>query len=110
MIYVGVDVFQDKTATVGSIIGKLGMAGVWKGLGPRIVMIGTLTALQWFIYDAVKVTLCLCILYCSSHLMFSDETCLVSYIFTGVLKTSGLFIAGNRKAREVPSSILGQGW
>ncbi|KOB67775.1 Phosphate transport protein [Operophtera brumata] len=45
---------QDKTATVGSIIGKLGMAGVWKGLGPRIVMIGTLTALQWFIYDAVK--------------------------------------------------------
>lgn len=48
---------QDKTATVGSIIGKLGMAGVWKGLGPRIVMIGTLTALQWFIYDAVKVWL-----------------------------------------------------
>ena len=48
---------QDKTATVGSIIGKLGWAGVWKGLGPRIVMIGTLTALQWFIYDAVKVWL-----------------------------------------------------
>lgn len=31
------------------------MSGMWKGLGPRIVMIGTLTALQWFIYDAVKV-------------------------------------------------------
>lgn len=28
---------------------------MWKGLGPRIVMIGTLTALQWFIYDTVKV-------------------------------------------------------
>ena len=31
------------------------MAGLWGGLGPRIIMIGTLTALQWFIYDAVKV-------------------------------------------------------
>lgn len=33
------------------------MKGLWKGLTPRIIMIGTLTALQWFIYDAVKVTL-----------------------------------------------------
>jgi solute carrier family 25 phosphate transporter 3 len=30
-------------------------AGLWKGLFPRIIMIGTLTALQWFIYDGVKV-------------------------------------------------------
>jgi solute carrier family 25 phosphate transporter 3 len=30
---------------------------MWKGLFPRIIMIGTLTALQWFIYDAVKVWL-----------------------------------------------------
>ena len=30
---------------------------MWKGLVPRIVMIGTLTALQWFIYDSVKVAL-----------------------------------------------------
>lgn len=29
--------------------------GVWKGLFARIIMIGTLTALQWFIYDSVKV-------------------------------------------------------
>merc|ERR1712142_42873 len=36
---------------------ELGMAGLWKGLGPRIIMIGTLTALQWFIYDSVKVAL-----------------------------------------------------
>jgi len=35
----------------------LGFGGMWKGLGPRIVMIGTLTALQWFIYDTVKVVL-----------------------------------------------------
>jgi len=32
-------------------------AGLWGGLVPRIVMIGTLTAAQWFIYDAVKVFL-----------------------------------------------------
>merc|ERR1712071_302575 len=35
----------------------LGFSGLWKGLTPRIVMIGTLTALQWFIYDGVKVAL-----------------------------------------------------
>jgi len=34
---------------------ELGLAGMWKGLFPRIIMIGTLTALQWFIYDSVKV-------------------------------------------------------
>jgi solute carrier family 25 phosphate transporter 3 len=33
-----------------------GFAGLWKGFGPRVFMIGTLTGLQWFIYDTVKVT------------------------------------------------------
>lgn len=32
-----------------------GFNGLWKGFGPRVFMIGTLTALQWFIYDSVKV-------------------------------------------------------
>lgn len=36
---------------------ELGFKGCWAGLGPRIIMIGTLTALQWFIYDGVKVAL-----------------------------------------------------
>lgn len=31
------------------------VSAMWKGLFPRIIMIGTLTALQWFIYDSVKV-------------------------------------------------------
>lgn len=31
--------------------------GLWKGLVPRIIMIGTLTGLQWFIYDGAKVYL-----------------------------------------------------
>lgn len=38
-----------------AIARQLGWAGLWKGLFPRIIMIGTLTALQWFIYDTVKV-------------------------------------------------------
>ena len=36
---------------------KLFFSGLWKGLFARIIMIGTLTALQWFIYDGVKVAL-----------------------------------------------------
>merc|ERR1712200_279025 len=44
-------------ATLGSGVKDLGFAGLWGGLGPRIIMIGTLTALQWFIYDADKVQL-----------------------------------------------------
>jgi len=44
-------------ATLGSSAKDLGFKGLWGGLGPRIIMIGTLTALQWFIYDAVKVQL-----------------------------------------------------
>lgn len=46
---------QDKGSGVVAVAQKLGMAGLWRGLGPRIIMIGTLTALQWFIYDSVKV-------------------------------------------------------
>ena len=42
-------------ATIGSAAKALGFKGMWAGLGPRIIMIGTLTALQWFIYDGVKV-------------------------------------------------------
>jgi len=44
-----------KGSTVGSAAKALGFKGCWAGLGPRIIMIGTLTAAQWFIYDGVKV-------------------------------------------------------
>jgi len=44
-------------ASAGQVVKDLGWAGCWKGLGARIIMIGTLTALQWFIYDSVKVAL-----------------------------------------------------
>lgn len=32
----------------------IGFAGLWSGFGPRVVMIGTLTGLQWFLYGAYK--------------------------------------------------------
>ncbi|KAI7877401.1 mitochondrial carrier [Lichtheimia hyalospora FSU 10163] len=44
-----------KQMSVTDIAKDLGWKGVWRGLGPRIVMIGTLTALQWLIYDTFKV-------------------------------------------------------
>jgi len=48
---------KDPTAKLVPTFMSLGMIGMWKGLVPRIIMIGTLTALQWFIYDSVKVVL-----------------------------------------------------
>ncbi|CAJ0630027.1 586_t:CDS:2 [Entrophospora sp. SA101] len=42
-------------ALTGRILKDLGFLGVWRGLGTRVIMIGTLTALQWLIYDYVKV-------------------------------------------------------
>jgi len=46
---------KEKGSTAAGIVKRLGFAGLWKGLTPRIIMIGTLTALQWFIYDSFKV-------------------------------------------------------
>lgn len=46
-----------KGSGIGDAARALGFKGMWAGLGPRIIMIGTLTALQWFIYDGVKVQL-----------------------------------------------------
>lgn len=48
---------QAKGASAMDVAKQLGWSGLWAGLVPRIVMIGTLTAAQWFIYDAVKVVL-----------------------------------------------------
>ncbi|MGH0152117.1 UNVERIFIED_CONTAM: hypothetical protein FKN15_029858 [Acipenser sinensis] len=46
---------KEKGSTALQVLQRLGPKGVWKGLVARIIMIGTLTALQWFIYDSVKV-------------------------------------------------------
>ena len=42
------------TKSAGEILSELGFAGIWGGLGTRIIMIGTLTGLQWWIYDTFK--------------------------------------------------------
>ncbi|KAK9460551.1 mitochondrial carrier domain-containing protein [Lipomyces oligophaga] len=38
----------------GRIYKRIGFAGLWNGLPVRIVMLGTLTGLQWLIYDSFK--------------------------------------------------------
>lgn len=46
----------DSTGTKAKkIYADIGFAGLWRGLTTRIVMIGTLTGLQWWIYDSFKV-------------------------------------------------------
>jgi solute carrier family 25 phosphate transporter 3 len=60
---------------IGKILAEMGPVGVWRGLGMRIFMIGTLTALQWFLYDSFKVavgmsTLALLYLSCFAHICF----------------------------------------
>lgn len=47
----------EKGLTIGDVVKRVGFAGLWKGLGTRIIMVGTLTALQWFIYDSFKVVM-----------------------------------------------------
>lgn len=42
-------------AAVSRIYSKIGFVGLWNGLPVRIVMIGTLTGLQWMIYDYFKI-------------------------------------------------------
>jgi len=42
-------------AAMGRIYQEIGFVGLWNGLPVRIVMIGTLTGLQWMIYDAFKI-------------------------------------------------------
>ncbi|KAI9835206.1 MAG: hypothetical protein M1819_002576 [Sarea resinae] len=41
-------------AAMGRIYKDIGFVGLWNGLAVRIVMIGTLTSLQWGIYDSFK--------------------------------------------------------
>ncbi|KAF3901328.1 Mitoferrin-2 [Dactylellina cionopaga] len=44
-------------AAMTRIYSKIGFSGLWNGLPVRIVMIGTLTAFQWLIYDSFKIYL-----------------------------------------------------
>lgn len=47
---------SNPTATMGSVMSEMGMVKLATvGLPLRILMVGTLTGLQWCIYDAYKV-------------------------------------------------------
>jgi solute carrier family 25 phosphate transporter 3 len=39
---------------ISKIYGEIGFKGLWTGLSTRILMVGTLTGLQWWIYDSFK--------------------------------------------------------
>jgi len=46
---------ENRGKSLGQITNEVGMKNLmFKGLGPRILMIGTLTGLQWYIYDSFK--------------------------------------------------------
>lgn len=46
---------SDGGRSLAAIIRELGCRGLWNGLVARLIMIGTLTSLQWLIYDSFKV-------------------------------------------------------
>ncbi|KAL5594484.1 hypothetical protein BROUX41_001416 [Berkeleyomyces rouxiae] len=46
---------ESSGAAVSRIYKQIGFSGLWNGLPVRIVMIGTLTGLQWMIYDYFKI-------------------------------------------------------
>jgi len=49
---------ENKGKSVGKIAGEVGFASLaTKGLGTRVLMIGTLTGFQWWIYDTFKSTM-----------------------------------------------------
>lgn len=50
-----VSIMNKTGESVGEIYARIGFNGLWNGLGARIFMIGTLTGLQWYIYDTFKV-------------------------------------------------------
>lgn len=42
-------------AAMGRVYKEIGFGGLWNGLPVRIVMIGTLTGMQWLLYDSFKI-------------------------------------------------------
>lgn len=45
---------KDPNANMNELIKQNGLRGLYKGLGVRVMMVGTLTGLQWWIYDGFK--------------------------------------------------------
>lgn len=45
---------ESSASSISRIYSKIGFSGLWNGLPVRIVMIGTLTGMQWLLYDSFK--------------------------------------------------------
>ncbi|RNF09048.1 putative mitochondrial carrier protein [Trypanosoma conorhini] len=50
-----IDTVKGTTGTFCHLLRALGWWGIWKGIGPRLLMVGTLTGMQWVLYDSFKV-------------------------------------------------------
>ncbi|KAJ7064096.1 mitochondrial carrier domain-containing protein [Mycena amicta] len=49
---------ENKGKSMGQIVGEIGIGTLaTKGLGTRVFMLGTLTGLQWWLYDSFKTTM-----------------------------------------------------
>ncbi|KAK0409272.1 hypothetical protein QR680_004448 [Steinernema hermaphroditum] len=46
--------YRDPNATIYSVVRNLGFFGMWTGLVPRILMMGSIAAIQLFTFDSVK--------------------------------------------------------
>jgi solute carrier family 25 (mitochondrial phosphate transporter), member 3 len=46
---------QPLLKSVGIIYKEIGFLGLWRGFSTRVIMVGTLSALEWLIYDSFKV-------------------------------------------------------
>lgn len=44
----------DNLEKIKLIYKEIGFKGLWRGLGARFIMYGTLTGIQWWIYDSFK--------------------------------------------------------
>ncbi|CAF0786381.1 unnamed protein product [Adineta steineri] len=48
---------NEKGLSLFDTVRRVGFSGLWKGLGPRIFIVGTLSAVQLFLYDTARVFL-----------------------------------------------------
>lgn len=49
------DSSQSLLKSVGIIYKEIGFLGLWRGFSTRVIMVGTLSALEWLIYDSFKI-------------------------------------------------------
>jgi solute carrier family 25 phosphate transporter 3 len=53
--YLRLDKTQPLLSSVKQIYNEIGFFGLWRGFSTRVIMVGTLSGLEWLIYDFFKV-------------------------------------------------------